>query len=115
MVVYRLAQECLNNISRHSQAKSVNISVSTADKVLRLRVQDDGIGFDVEQCVGKNKCSGLVGMRERVILLGGSCDIRSTLSSGNMGTGRKNPGTEVDIQLPIPGNIPSASPWDVVR
>jgi hypothetical protein len=49
-------------------------------------------------------------MRERVILLGGSCDIRSTLSKGNMGAGRKNPGTEVDIQLPIPGNIPSAIP-----
>src|SRR5262249_26089284 len=47
IIVYRLVQECFNNIAKHSMARNVNISATTADGVLRLQVEDDGIGFPV--------------------------------------------------------------------
>ncbi len=77
VVVYRLVQECFNNISKHSFATSVNISAQTSDGFLRLTVDDNGIGFDVEQAGLKRESFGLQGMRERVELLGGLCEIRS--------------------------------------
>jgi signal transduction histidine kinase len=114
IVVYRLAQECLKNISQHSGAKNVNISVSASDRVLRLRVVDDGIGFDLQQGLSRKHCFGLLGMRERVALLGGSCHIRTTPQSGELKARAKNSGTDIDIQLPIPANSPSTSMSDVV-
>ena len=77
VVVYRLVQECFNNISKHSSATCVNISAQTSDGFLRLMVEDNGIGFDVEQAGLKRESFGLQGMRERVELLGGHCEIRS--------------------------------------
>jgi signal transduction histidine kinase len=115
IVVYRLAQECLKNISQHSSANNVNISVSSSDRVLRLHVGDDGVGFLVHEGLGRKDCFGLVGMRERVALLGGICHIRSTPRNGESKLRAKNPGTEIDIQLPIPTNIPSAAVQGVVR
>jgi signal transduction histidine kinase len=108
IIVYRLAQECLSNISQHSQATRVNVSVTVADRVLRLRVEDDGIGFHVEEGLSKKHCFGLVGMRERVTLLGGNCQIRSTAKGGDVPVHAKKTGTEIDIQLPIPLNSPSS-------
>jgi signal transduction histidine kinase len=109
IVVYRLAQECLKNISRHSNAKNVNISVSASDRLLRLRVVDDGVGFDVKEGLNKKHCFGLLGMRERVALLGGSCHIRTTPQSGDLKARVRKSGTDIDIQLPIPENSPSTS------
>ena len=77
VVVYRLVQECFNNISKHSSATCVNISAQTSDGFLRLIVQDNGIGFDVEQAGLKRESFGLQGMRERVELLGGHCNVIS--------------------------------------
>jgi signal transduction histidine kinase len=105
-VVYRLAQECLNNISQHSRAKHVNISVTMADRVLRLRVGDDGVGFHVEEGLGRKQCFGLTGMRERAALLGGSFQIRSSPAPPDTAGKTKNRGTEIDIRLPISGNVP---------
>jgi signal transduction histidine kinase len=114
IVVYRLAQECLKNISKHSGAANVNISVSVSDRVLRLRVVDDGVGFDVQEGLSKKRCFGLLGMRERVALLGGICRINTTPRGGDLKVRAKNTGTEVDIQLPILANSPSTSLQDVV-
>jgi signal transduction histidine kinase len=115
IVVYRLAQECLKNISQHSEAKNVIISVTTSDRVLRLRVEDDGVGFHVQEGLNKKQCFGLLGMRERVALLGGNCHIRTTPQSGDAKVRVRNSGTVIDIQLPIPANSPSTSVQDVVR
>jgi signal transduction histidine kinase len=93
LVVYRLAQECLSNAARHAEAKSVKVRVDAADKVLRLRVQDDGKGFDLSQALAKPGSFGLSGMRERVSLLGGRMKIQS----------RPSQGTAIKIELPIGG------------
>lgn len=101
LVLYRLAQECLNNIAEHSKASTVNISVSADDKVLRLHVEDNGTGFDVEQALERKDAFGLIGIRERVAVLGGTVDFISTRKEGQTGKKRKKTGTVVRIQLPI--------------
>jgi len=102
MIVYRIIQECCNNISKHSLASNVNILLSSADGVLRLLVQDDGIGFDVETALAKTDSFGLAGIRERVALLGGTFSINTTQSTGKKGRKQQRGGTEVEVELPIP-------------
>ncbi|MEZ5354772.1 MAG: GAF domain-containing sensor histidine kinase [Bryobacteraceae bacterium] len=77
-IAYRLVQECLNNAAKHSSCENVNISVRTDDGVLRLIVEDDGIGFRVEDRLATPGSFGLAGIRERVALSGGTCRIEST-------------------------------------
>jgi len=102
VVIYRLAQECFSNISQHSAAATVNISITVVDKVLRLNIEDDGIGFDVETALGRKDCFGLVGIRERVAVLGGRVSIYSTRKEGSKPSTRKKSGTVIEIELPIP-------------
>jgi two-component system sensor histidine kinase DegS len=101
MVVYRIIQECCNNISKHSQASNVNISVSSADEVLNLQVEDDGIGFEVEEALAKKDSFGLAGIRERVALLGGKFRLRSRYLPGKKRTRSLSKGTAVTVELPI--------------
>jgi signal transduction histidine kinase len=82
IIVYRLVQECCNNIAKHSAASSVNISVSSADGWVRLAVEDNGVGFRVEEALARKDSFGLSGMRERVALLGGRFEIRSYPKNG---------------------------------
>jgi two-component system sensor histidine kinase DegS len=89
--VYRLAQECLNNVARHSGASKVMVSLDSADKILRLRVEDDGAGFPVEQVLAKRDSFGVAGMKERVALFGGRLVVRS----------RPKQGTKVLVELPV--------------
>ena len=77
VVVYRLVQECLNNIIKHSFCSNVNISLYSADGLLCLSVEDDGVGFQVEEGLKKPGSFGLAGIRERAALLGGRCLIES--------------------------------------
>jgi signal transduction histidine kinase len=91
-MVYRLVQECCNNIIKHSSATHVNLSLRSADGVLRLNVEDDGVGFQVEEALAKRDSFGLAGIRERVALLGGRFDIRSSPGMG----------TKMKIELPLP-------------
>ncbi len=87
ITVYRIVQECLTNVIRHSRASRVTIAVSRdagtgAGDVLRVRVQDNGKGLEgADASAGKR--FGLMGMRERVQAFGGSLDI----SSGGPGQG----------------------------
>ena len=83
IIVYRLVQECCNNIAKHSAASNVNISVSSADGWVRLAVEDNGIGFKVEEALARKDSFGLSGMRERVALLGGRFEIRSYPRNGS--------------------------------
>ncbi len=77
MIAYRLVQECFNNIAKHSNANTVNLSVKTDDGYLKLIVDDNGIGFDIEEALARRDSFGLSGMRERVALLGGSFQVES--------------------------------------
>lgn len=81
-VVYRVAQESMLNIAKHSGAKSVKLSLRTADSCIRLSVSDDGIGFGDEAAVHKLASFGLTGMRERAALLGGTLAVQSAVGKG---------------------------------
>lgn len=91
-LVYRLVQECLNNVARHSAARHVNIQVRFADKQLVVQVEDDGVGFDVKAALAKRDSFGLAGMRERVAWHGGRYHIQS----------RPGHGAKIRIELPLP-------------
>ncbi|WP_297325720.1 histidine kinase [Nitrosomonas sp.] len=94
ITIFRLIQEGLNNIYKHSEATWTQISLSretienSADDFLLLKIEDNGKGYDTNQ---QFTGLGLVGMRERVIALDGRMTVRST----------PNEGTEINIRLPI--------------
>src|SRR5713101_5825532 len=117
IIVYRLVQECCNNIAKHSGANSVNISVSSADGWVRLAVEDNGVGFKVEEALARKDSFGLSGMRERVALLGGRFEIQSHPKNGSASgprdgkasfvRGKKSKGTRILITLPVAKEPPS--------
>jgi PAS domain S-box-containing protein len=79
VVIYRVLQETLNNIAKHSQAEQVYISLWKQDGKIELTIEDNGIGFDPET---SRKGLGLVSMKERVEFSGGMLAIESDLGSG---------------------------------
>jgi len=94
IIAYRLVQECFNNIGKHAAATHVNILLASADGMLKLTVEDNGVGFDIQEALAKRESFGLSGMRERVALLGG----RFRVESRTEGSKR---GTKISIELPI--------------
>jgi len=76
LCTYRILQESLNNITRHAGAKTINVSLTGSDAELVLSVYDDGVGFDMHDGQAA-RGSGIIGMRERAYLVGGTLDIRS--------------------------------------
>ena len=90
-VIYRVAQEALQNVAKHSQATGVKLSVMRTDKVIRTRISDNGLGFQVGVTAAKPMSFGLAGMRERAALLGGKLAVRSA----------RNQGTTVILELPL--------------
>jgi signal transduction histidine kinase len=77
--VYRLVQEALTNIVKHSKARRVRVAVIASGRTVSVEVQDDGVGFSPDAA---GPGFGLASMRERVILAGGTV----TIKSGNTGT-----------------------------
>jgi signal transduction histidine kinase len=80
LCLYRIVQEALQNVVRHSQASKVQIDLRSDDEGMRLRIIDDGIGFTPGQEPAAGL--GLVSMRERVRSVGGSIDITSSPRRG---------------------------------
>jgi signal transduction histidine kinase len=78
--LYRLVQEALTNIVKHAAATSVNIVLIRRDSGVSAVIEDDGQGFD--QSSIRNDSLGLVGMRERLALLGGELTVESRPGSG---------------------------------
>jgi signal transduction histidine kinase len=76
-----MVQECLHNIVKHSGADAAKVELSGTDNEILLRVWDSGIGFDVDSPTLK-KGLGLISMRERLRLVGGTVSINSALSQG---------------------------------
>jgi two-component system, NarL family, sensor histidine kinase UhpB len=81
IVVYRVVQEGLSNIARHSGAGRVHVSAVREDGATVVRIDDDGHGFDPHTAGGG---VGLVGMRERAVLAGGSVAVRSVPGEGTL-------------------------------
>jgi len=83
VAIYRIVQECLNNVSRHAKAHRLRVILSTrqspAGEKLLLVIRDDGVGMEVD---APRTGFGLIGMRERVLSLGGSLQIRSPHGGG---------------------------------
>ena len=87
--LYRIAREALTNVVRHANARRATIRVERADGVVRMRIGDDGRGFD-PSTVSPDRY-GLIGANERAWLLGGSLRVESTPGTG----------TTIDIEVPI--------------
>jgi len=85
----RIFQESLTNVKKHAQASQVDVNLTFEEKAVRLRIQDNGIGFNSEAPT-KNHF-GLISMGERVRLLGGSMEIRS----------EERKGTHLEVTIPI--------------
>jgi len=83
--LFRICQEAVNNILRHSQAHNARISLDQQDREIRLQIEDDGVGFDVaqasEQAVSLQRL-GLLGIQERAQLVGGRVNLDSTPGKG---------------------------------
>jgi signal transduction histidine kinase len=80
--VYRAAQESLQNVAKHSRASTVSISLRVTDKVFRLRVSDNGSGFEAGSAARKPKSFGLAGMRRRAALVGGTLSVKASPGKG---------------------------------
>jgi signal transduction histidine kinase len=93
--VFRIVQEALTNAARHARASHVRVELGREGTWLRLEVRDDGVGFDVQEVgsVGRSPGLGLLSMRERAVLLGGSCAVES----------RADRGTRILVRLPLTG------------
>jgi signal transduction histidine kinase len=83
LALFRVIQESLRNIARHSQAKSVYILVNCSGNSINLSISDSGVGFDPQR--EQNKAGlGLVSMRERVKLIGGTISVDSEPGEGTV-------------------------------
>lgn len=94
LILFRIIQEGLNNISKHASASEAEVQVGFEDSRVDVSIIDNGQGFELPQTVGDLSPSGklgLVGMQERVSLLNGSLTIKS----------KPGKGTEVRVSVPL--------------
>jgi PAS domain S-box-containing protein len=78
---YRIAQEALTNVARHSFATHVDVTLQAEKNMLVLSVMDNGVGFNTQN-LSDDESLGIAGMRERVNLVGGNLDIQSAPGKG---------------------------------
>ena len=83
MVVFRIVQESLTNVLRHSGAHRVDITLRTAADTCEVEIQDNGKGFDPDRANRPN-AYGIVGMRERALILKGTLDIENVATGGTV-------------------------------
>jgi two-component system, NarL family, sensor kinase len=95
LALYRIAQECLQNVVKHAGASTARLTFAVDDAGARLEIIDDGVGFDTfEHPVGSDEMGGygLLSMAERAEIVGGRLNIRS----------RPGAGTAVTATIPLP-------------
>jgi len=88
--LYRILQEALTNVARHSGAKNVSIRFTRSATALKVAVIDDGCGFDAKAVAVSSHRLGIQGMRERAAMLGGTVSFTS-----------QGKGTRVLVQIPL--------------
>jgi signal transduction histidine kinase len=79
--LFRMYQESLTNVARHAEAKSVTAVLEVVDNDIHLSITDNGKGFDTSNS-GKRKTLGLLGMKERALMIGGTLEIMSKPGNG---------------------------------
>jgi signal transduction histidine kinase len=89
--ILRIGQEAITNAIKHARAKHIEVGLDFAAKSVKLRVKDDGCGFDLDQPLARAGGFGLVGIRERAAQLGGELKILS----------RQEQGTEISLSVPV--------------
>ena len=85
LMLFRIAQEVLGNLRRHSRASKARIRLEFTASVVRLTIADNGVGFTVPSSLSEIASSGhlgVLGMQERAQLLGGSLTLTSALDKG---------------------------------
>ena len=93
IAIYRIVQEALTNIRKHSLATEAHVRLSLTPSQIRLTINDNGIGFNAPESVAELANSGnfgLIGLQERALLFGGQLTIDSTPGEG----------TTLDITMP---------------
>lgn len=91
MSIYRIIQECLNNIIKHSKADSAKINITHRKKEILLNIRDNGIGFNYSKKFNNHKNLGLKNLKNRVDLFKGTFKINS----------KENKGTLIKISIPL--------------
>jgi signal transduction histidine kinase len=98
-VVFRIAQEAINNVVRHAHATRIDIQLNYTENNIYLRVEDNGQGFNTDVVLkkkpGRPTAWGLFGMVERASLVGGTCNIFS----------HPGKGTLIEVNVPLIGEI----------
>ena len=90
--MFRIVQEALWNMERHSRATKVAVTITFGQYEVRVDIKDNGLGFDIPLNLGTSGHLGLLGMRERAELLGGKWDIQSSPGKGAIAT----------VSIPLP-------------
>ncbi len=88
--MYRIVQEAMTNVGRHSRAKSVSILITQRDGTVKTIIEDDGSGFDPDEVIRRQRSVGLHGMKERADMLDGSFAVESG-----------EDGTTVYVEVPL--------------
>jgi len=81
--LYRIIQEAVSNTLKYAKSKSINITITEEENLIKLEIKDDGIGFNPNQVIGSGS-NGLRNIRERVKLLNGKCSIKSSQGNGTV-------------------------------
>jgi signal transduction histidine kinase len=89
-VLYRVAQEALNNVAKHARASRVQVTLEQVEGFANMRIEDDGVGFDPDAPKASH-AMGLVGMRERAALVGGFLIVDSSPGKG----------TRITLRIPL--------------
>jgi signal transduction histidine kinase len=98
LMVFRIFQECLNNITKHAHAAAVFVAMKREPGGVSFRLEDDGDGFDVQKVLAsdwRKRGMGLAAMDERVRMMGGALQMQS--QTGN--------GTRISFFIPTPKNL----------
>ncbi len=90
---YRVVQEALHNVAKHANATSVNIEMKRDGELVRLTIDDDGVGITPKPSTGR-QTFGLAGMRERIGNIGGKMRVTSA----------RGQGTRIEVNAPVPSN-----------
>jgi signal transduction histidine kinase len=96
-ILYRVALEALNNVAIHAQAGEVQVQIRKLPNSVCMKIADDGVSFDVEDVLSAsgNGRLGLLGMKERLEMVGGKLSIQS----------RPGHGTTVTAKIPVRRNL----------
>lgn len=106
LTFYRVGQEALSNVIRHANARRVSTTLTQGDDALQLEIRDDGVGFHTEERFAANGHGlGLVGMHERLAMVGGKLSIDST-------PGRGTTVIAMAPLPPVPTHRPAPTPAD---